>query len=94
MNSYNYEDLKDQGKVHVRTSLPVTIVLCRVFAEQSVIPGWYMLVLLVRNVHEIKANRPQGEIFLKVASYLADFDTRWPHEYEIFNFARFSSRIW
>ena len=30
----------------------------------------------------------------KVASYLADFDTRWPHEYEIFNFARFSSRIW
>ena len=31
---------------------------------------------------------------LKVASYLADFDTRWPHEYEIFNFARFSSRIW
>ena len=32
--------------------------------------------------------------FVKVASYLADFDTRWPHEYEIFNFARFSSRIW
>ena len=31
---------------------------------------------------------------VKVASYLADFDTRWPHEYEIFNFARFSSRIW
>ena len=30
----------------------------------------------------------------KVASYLADFDTRWPHEYKIFNFARFSSRIW
>ena len=29
-----------------------------------------------------------------MASYLADFDTRWPHEYEIFNFARFSSRIW
>ena len=29
-----------------------------------------------------------------LASYLADFDTRWPHEYEILNFARFSSRIW
>ena len=32
-------------------------------------------------------------VLFKVASYLADFDTRWPHEYEIFNFARFSSRI-
>ena len=34
------------------------------------------------------------DIFFKVASDLADFDTRWPHEYEILNFARFSSRIW
>ena len=33
-------------------------------------------------------------VLLKVASYLADFGTRWPHEYEIFNFARFSSRFW
>ena len=31
---------------------------------------------------------------LMLASDLADFDTRWPHEYEILNFGRFSSRIW
>ena len=29
-----------------------------------------------------------------LASYLADFGTRWSHEYKILNFVRFSSRIW
>ena len=52
----------------------------------------------VKNFRNFSENRIIHKIvkysIFKVASYLADFDTRWPHEYEIFNFARFSSRIW
>ena len=28
-------------------------------------------------------------LFIMLASYLADFSTRWPHEYEILNFGNF-----
>ena len=37
---------------------------------------------------------PKLKNSIMLASDLADFGTRWPDEYEILNFARFSSIIW
>ena len=66
--------------------------------EKSLYIAWTCfhneLKLPSNDVHLLSCNVVCKLGSIKVASYLADFDTRWPHEYEIFNFARFSSRIW
>ena len=58
-----------------------------------------MVVPLIPMVQMLQTNStiwrtPNTRIHIMLASDLADFDTRWPHEYEILNFARFSSRLW